>query len=145
MTIQDLYDRDFDQWATRNAELLRSGRLAEIDTEHLAEEIEDMAKRDRRELFHRLQVLVARLLKFRCQPAKRSVSWTKTIRAQRDQIELTLDAAPSLKRYAREVLPLVYPKAVLNAVDDTRLPKSAFPETCPFSLHQILAEDYFPE
>ncbi len=32
----------------RNAELLRSGRVAEADLDHIAEEIEDMAKRERR-------------------------------------------------------------------------------------------------
>jgi hypothetical protein len=34
-----LYDRDFFEWTVRNAELLRSGRLEEIDLEHVAEEI----------------------------------------------------------------------------------------------------------
>jgi len=41
----ELYDRDFAEWAVRNAELLRSGRVAEADLDHIAEEIEHLAKR----------------------------------------------------------------------------------------------------
>jgi hypothetical protein len=48
MNAAELYERDFAEWAVRNAELLRSGRVAEADLDHIAEEIEDMAKRERR-------------------------------------------------------------------------------------------------
>ena len=36
----------------QNARLLRSERAAEADLAHIAEEIEDMGKRERRELLH---------------------------------------------------------------------------------------------
>jgi hypothetical protein len=49
MSVKDLYDVDFVEWAARNVQLLRSGRLHEIDAEHVAEEIESMANRDRRQ------------------------------------------------------------------------------------------------
>jgi hypothetical protein len=42
MKAAELYDRDFAEWTRRNAELLRSGRAAEADLDHIAEEIEDM-------------------------------------------------------------------------------------------------------
>jgi len=45
MKTAELYDLDFAQWAKENAELLRSGRFSEADIEHVAEEIEDLAKR----------------------------------------------------------------------------------------------------
>jgi len=37
-----LYDADFVVWTAHMAELLRAGRLDELDIEHLAEEIEDL-------------------------------------------------------------------------------------------------------
>ncbi len=43
-TLTELYDQDFYAWTQRNANLLRQGRAAEIDWEHLAEEIEEMGK-----------------------------------------------------------------------------------------------------
>ena len=39
-----LYDEDFGLWTAEAARLLREGRFAEIDVEHVAEEIEDMGK-----------------------------------------------------------------------------------------------------
>jgi hypothetical protein len=53
------YDTDVIAWATEQAALLRSGRLAEIDIEHIAEEIEDVGKSEKRELANRLAVLTA--------------------------------------------------------------------------------------
>jgi hypothetical protein len=44
------YDLDFFAWTQHTAALLREGRFDELDVEHLAEEVEDMGKRERREL-----------------------------------------------------------------------------------------------
>ena len=52
--------------------MIRQGRLAEVDLEHVAEEIEDMGKRDRREVRSRLIVLMMHLLKWQLQPELRS-------------------------------------------------------------------------
>lgn len=62
-----LYDRDFFEWTVRNAELLRRGCVEEADLEHLAEEIEDLGKRDTREVMSRLTVLLMHLLKWSIQ------------------------------------------------------------------------------
>jgi hypothetical protein len=48
MRTAHLYDTDFAEWSRHNAELLRSGRTSEADLEHIAEEIEDLGKRERR-------------------------------------------------------------------------------------------------
>jgi hypothetical protein len=74
-TGASLYDEDFVAWAEQTARLLRQGRLHELDIENLAEEIEAMANRDRRELLSRLTVLLHHLLKWGWQPEKRSGSW----------------------------------------------------------------------
>ena len=38
-----------------------------------------------------------------------------------------------------------YPRARQWASDDTHLPRDTFPEECPWSLEQVLAEDFWPE
>ena len=53
MKSAELYDEDFYQWTVRNAELLRAGRIREADLVNIATEIEDMGKRERRELLSR--------------------------------------------------------------------------------------------
>ena len=57
--LSTLYRTDYCAWARRNAEMLRAGRYAELDVEHLLEELSDMGKSDRRELESRLMILLA--------------------------------------------------------------------------------------
>ena len=145
-----LYDRDFFEWTVRNAQLLREGRFAEVDVEHLAEEIEDVGKRDQREVRNRLKVLVAHLLKWTAQPGLRyaesgASSWLETIIEQRAQLESIFEQSPSLERHARESLDQVFCKAVKEAVHETRLPRSRFPAECPYSFEQVMDEAFLPE
>ncbi len=37
-----------------------------------------------------------------------------------------------------------YPAARLDAIDETGLPEASFPQTCPYTLEQMLNGDYFP-
>ena len=84
--LSAIYAQDFYTWAMRNAELLRQGRLQEIDVEHLAEELESMGRRERHELVSRLKILLGHLLKWQFQPAYRSSSWRGSIVEQRLQV-----------------------------------------------------------
>src|SRR5262249_20357774 len=77
------YEQDFYGGSQPNAELLRARRFDEADIEHVAEEIEDMGRKDVRELNSRMQVLLAHLLKLQVQPDRGSPSWRATITAQR--------------------------------------------------------------
>jgi hypothetical protein len=138
-----LYDDDFYVWTQQTAELLRQARLNEVDAEHLAEEISDMGNRDRREVHNRLRVLLTHLLKWQIQPGYRGPSWTATINEQRDQLELVLADSPSLRRYAEEQLDSVYPKAVKKALAETGL-EPRMPESCPYSIDQILDPTFMP-
>src|SRR5580658_8345121 len=92
-----LYDRDFFAWSLEQAELLRAGKLAEADVEHIAEEIESMGRTEKRELISRLSILLLHMLKWRYQPDKRSPSWEASIRVQRNRLADHLDDNPSLK------------------------------------------------
>ena len=95
------YEGDFVRWLEHQAELLRAGRVSELDLENLAEEVESIGRSDKREVYNRLTVLVAHLLKYQFQPAKRSRSWLSTIGEQRRRLRLVLEDSPSLaKTYA---------------------------------------------
>lgn len=52
--IQKEYEKDFYAWAIHNAQLLREGKLSEVDIENIAEEIESMGKSEKRELINLL-------------------------------------------------------------------------------------------
>ena len=53
-----LYDQDIVAWANQQAEALRTGHFAQLDLEHLAEEIEDVGKSEQRELMSRMAILI---------------------------------------------------------------------------------------
>jgi hypothetical protein len=139
------YEKDFYGWALHNAELLRQGRLSEIDIEHIAEELESTGKRDRRELTSRFKILLAHLLKWQYQPKYRGRSWQRSVDEQRSEIIDLITDNPHLKNYISQSLIDAYPKAVKLAVKETRLSTNSFPLECPYSLENILAENFYPE
>ena len=56
------YEKDIIVWATEQAALLRPGKLSALDIEHIAEEIEDVGKSEKRELSSRMAVLLSHYL-----------------------------------------------------------------------------------
>jgi hypothetical protein len=92
------YDADFCAWAATQAKLLRAGRLAEADIAHIAEEIEDLAKRDRRELASRIRTVIEHQMKLAASPATEPrAGWKATISRERVEIGLLLEDSPSLR------------------------------------------------
>jgi hypothetical protein len=138
------YDVDFFAWTQRTAALLRSGRFDELDVEHLAEEVEDMGKRERRELGSRVVVLVVHLLKWAQQPDRRSPSWEATIVSQRAELGDLLDDNQSLRPEVAGYVTRRWTVAVKQAAAETRLPAAAFPASCPWSAEQILDGGFYP-
>ena len=76
-------EADLYSWALRQAELLRAGRLSEIDAAAIAEEIDDVGEEQYDKLESALRVLMLHLLKWDHQPDRRSRSWTLSIREHR--------------------------------------------------------------
>ncbi len=77
MDISHSYDQDFYAWLIQNVQLMRNHQLHQIDVEHIAEELEAMAKSEKRELLNRLCILLMHLLKWQYQIPKRtrSLKW----------------------------------------------------------------------
>ena len=143
--MSDTYDRDFYAWATEQAALLRAGRLAEADVQHIAEEIETLGRGEKRELISRLAVLLLHLLKWAYQPERRGKSWRLTIEEQRRQLSRHLRDNPSLRASQDEAMADAYGDAVLRAERETDLPRDLFPWSCPYSFEQAMDDGFWPE
>ncbi len=142
--MSSLYETDLHAWAVQNAELVRERRFEEADLRHIAEELDLMAGRERRELRNRLEVLIAHLLKFQLRPEPENRSWWLTIREQRRQLTKVLSDNPSLKSTLSEAVRDSYRYATESATDEMLLDKSPFPAECPFTVEQILDPEFFP-
>jgi hypothetical protein len=139
------YDKDFYGWAIEQAALLREGRLGEIDVAHVAEEIEDLGRGEKRELTSRLTVLLSHLLKWQLQPDRRGRSWRLTIAEQRDSVLDHLDDNPSLRGQLPEILARAWRAGLRGVQSETDLDLDAFPRANPWTIEQILDEEFFPE
>ena len=138
------YDTDFYAWANEQAALLRSGRLAEADIAHIAEEIETMGRAEKRELVSRLTVLLMHLLNWRFQPNLRGRSWRLTIKEQRKEVLNHLADNPSLQSRTKEAMAAAYDLAIIKAARETAMDEEEFPAACPWTFEQATS-DFWPE
>lgn len=138
------YDQDVMAWATEQARLIRTGQFDQLDIEHIADEIEDVGKSEKRELASRMAVLLAHLLKWQFQPTHRGKSWERTMREQRKQVFRKLKETPSLNPLLSdpEWGEGVWGDAVTLAIGETGL--DTFPELCPWNLADVLADNWLP-
>ncbi len=144
MTARADYEADFFAWTQEQARLLRDRDARGLDWENLAEEIDSMGRRDRRELESRLRLILHHLLKWRVQPGLRGRSWQSTLREQRRQAAKLLEESPSLRPQLPALIAAAYPDALTDALDETGLPLQNFPAECPFTVAQVLDLAYVP-
>ncbi|MGF6899465.1 DUF29 domain-containing protein [Paraburkholderia sp. GAS348] len=144
-THDALYERDFYAWANEQAALLRSGKLADADLGHIAEEIESMGRSEKRELVNRLTILLTHLLKWQFQSAFRGRSWQLTVIEQRRKVVAHLEDNPSLKGVLPSAFATAYGYALIEAERETGLPESTFPASSPYTVEQVFDEGFWPD
>jgi Domain of unknown function DUF29 len=143
----DLYEQDLYAWSKRQADLLRAGRAADLDLEHVIEEIEDVGGSLYREVRSQVRIIIEHLLKLEHSSAQEPrAGWKRTIRAQR--ADLVEDLTPALRPRVERNLPQFYEVARLEAETALRThgedtAADAFPTSCPYSLDQICG-DWLP-
>ena len=143
--VRPTYEIDYTGWISDQVERLRLGKKDELDLIHIAEELEDLAKKDRRALASKLRNLLHHLLKWQYQPKRRGTSWQKSIITARTEIEELLSDSPSLGGYLRDELEKQYFQAQKLAALDIRMDLKSFPKHCPYAIEQLLDPEYLPD
>lgn len=138
------YDADFYAWTVEQGNLLRQGRFADADIANIIEEIETLGRSEKRELRNRLLVLLAHLLKWQVQPGRRSNSWKLTITEQRIRLQGHVADNPSLAPSLLEVIASVWRQVLVKAMRQTGFAEASFPTACPWTVEQILDEEFYP-
>jgi hypothetical protein len=108
---RSLYERDYYTWALQQARALKEHRLEDLDWENLSDEVEGLAKTERRELRNRLKLLLKHLIKLQFQPQRRTRSWRTTVAVQRHEIREHLEENPGQKPSLHEALAQAYKAA----------------------------------
>src|SRR5215471_14459931 len=92
------YETDFALWSERQADALRRRAANEIDWDNVAEEIESLGNRERRELEHRIETVLDHLMRLAASPANDPRrGWRRTVTEQRSAIAKLLRDSPGLR------------------------------------------------
>ena len=136
------YEADFYGWALRQAALIRAGRWTEVDAENLAGEIEGLGKSEFSALVGFYRLILLHMLKWEHQPNFRGRSWATSIAIHRLHATKVLNENPSLKPRLAEALSSAYEDARLEAVKETGLRQSTFPEHSPYGWDEMMHAPY---
>jgi hypothetical protein len=145
-THAELYEQDFYLWCLETCTSLGAREFDAVDVHHLIEEIRDLGNNLRSALESDLGIILLHLLKWQYQPGGRqeSQSWEDAIVEHRRRIHRVLKKSPSLKAHLAMAVEEEYPSTCQRAAIQTGLPRAAFPEACPWTVKQLLDNDFFP-
>ncbi|MBF2057760.1 MAG: DUF29 domain-containing protein [Cyanobacterium sp. T60_A2020_053] len=145
INLQELYEIDDHLWLEETIKLLKEKRLSELDLDNLIEELESLAQRDKLAMASLLQQVMIHLLLLNYwerEYERNCHHWQYEIANFRDQLNGRLTA--NLTKSVTEDFNKIYQKALkkVNIKTDYTL---NLPTQCPYTLEQLLDDDWFPE
>lgn len=145
------YENDFYAWTQHQATVLREMPVTDnrFDREHVAEEIEDLGNSVRSAVRSQVRRIMEHFLKLQYSPAREPpADWMASIVDARIILEDDLTATLRLD-VTREVDRLYRAARKQSELDLERYREreaaGSIPLECPYSLDQILEEDWYPE
>lgn len=144
---KSLYDADFNIWLETTAAQLRSRNFDALDLTNLIEEVESLARQDRRSLFNFLRQICERLLRlsfWKTERDRHNRDWTMEILQNRHDIQLILDDSPSLRPYLDAVFPEQYGHGRKLFLILSGCQEESVPTTPCFTLEQAIDHDWLP-
>ena len=142
--LYSLYEIDNEKWLQQTLQMLKEKQLESLDIEHLIEELEELSRRDKKTVERFLEQIIRHLLLLQYWTAEEQYNqnhWRAEIMSFRNQINE--DITQNLYNYLQENQEKIYEKALKYVKQKTGMVVN-FPENCPYSLEQILNENWYP-
>src|SRR5262249_6797394 len=117
------------------------GQARHADLPNIAEALRDLGSEQFFRLESSLRVLSMHVLKWDCQPSRRSRSWALTIKIQRNAVRRLLDRSSSLKSRLAEAMISAFEDARIDAAKETGLDEAVFPLACPYSFDDLMTRE----
>jgi hypothetical protein len=145
------YDDDFYAWTQYQAQVLRSMPAPDnrFDRENVAEEIEAVGRNERDAVRSQVRRIIEHFLKPAYSPASdprygwiESVLDARSILADKVSATLRQDIDASLSKLYRDVRRKTEVSLRGHGEDEAA---AALPAACPYTLDQILADDWYPD
>ena len=147
-----LYETDWYAWVQEQAVLLEQGRFDALDVDHLIEELNLMAGSTREQLYDRLIVLLAHLLKLEVAAKvlpgahdRAQRGWRLTCAEQRRRLARLLRRHPSLQPTMATEIPEAFAVARLQALAALQVDEAYLPAECPWQTQQVLESNFWPD
>ena len=140
--LQSLYEIDESLWLEETIILLKEKRFQYLDLNNLIEELEALGKRDKNAVASLLEQIIRHLLLLQYWTEEYEMNgnhWQTEIIGFRNQLERLL--TNNLQNYLHSELEKIYKGALKYTTQKTKF-KIDFPEYCPYSLDQLLDENY---
>ncbi len=141
-----LYETDYYQWLEQQAQLLREGRIEDIDVQDLVEEFEELAMGERASVESHAETVIEHLLKLEHSPAERPRrGWRLTVARHRSRLAKRLTAR--LRHLLGASLADVYRdarRAAAIGLEADKVDANLLPDQCPYTLDQVVDPDWFP-
>ncbi len=142
--LKILYEIDDSLWLEATIELLKAKRFDALDLENLIEELEDLGNEKRFRVASFLQQIIRHCLLLQFWTSEREYNqahWRSEIINFKDELNTYLTT--NLRNYLEHNLATIYEKALryLRQKTDNKV---NFPDTCPYSLEELLAPNWLP-
>lgn len=144
--LQELYQNDDYLWLQQTIQLLKIKDFESLDIESLIEELESLGRSEFNQVrsLSRQIIIHLLLLEYWEQEYDRNYRhWRGEIIAFRD--DLSHGLTTTLKNKLIPELDSIYKVAVSFVSQKTGLSESIFPATCPYSLEQLLEDNWYPQ
>ncbi len=141
--LKELYEIDDYLWLQETIKLLKEKKFNELDLENLIEELDDLGREKRHRVESFLEQIIRHLLLLEYWQSEyefNSAHWEAEVTAFRTQLRKYLTT--NLYNHLSTELITIYQDALKYVKRKSRL--NTFPHQCPYTLDQLLDENWFP-
>ena len=144
LDLKTLYEIDDSLWLEETIELLKAKKFDALDLDNLIEELEDLGNEKKFRVASFLQQIIRHCLLLQFWTSEREYNqahWRSEIINFKDELNTYLTT--NLRNYLEHNLATIYEKALryLRQKTDNKV---NFPDTCPYSLEELLAPNWLP-
>ncbi|MFN6211235.1 MAG: DUF29 domain-containing protein [Microcystis sp.] len=142
--LKTLYEIDDSLWLEETIKLLKTKKFDALDLDNLIEELEDLGNEKKFRVASFLQQIIRHCLLLQFWTSEREYNqahWRSEIINFKDELNTYLTT--NLRNYLEHNLATIYEKALryLRQKTDNKV---NFPDTCPYSLEELLAPNWLP-
>ncbi|MEB3150801.1 MAG: DUF29 domain-containing protein [Sphaerospermopsis sp.] len=144
--LQELYEFDDYLWLEETIKLLKAKDLDNLDWDNLIEELESLGRNNFnkvRSLLRQIIIHILLLQYWEKEYDRNYRHWRGEIIAFRDDLNNSL--TKTLRNKLCDELDRTYHISLKLVIEKTGLSPELFPDNCPYSLEQLLDDNWYPE